>query len=110
MKDKTSLKLPIYLMVGPAALLVGAFLLYAITNAVAASMTTPSADPELFAQTPVLVTVINIFLFLAGAVSVITFLPCLIIGLVVLVQRLDRRKSAAHPEPSQPPRQWGDLQ
>jgi hypothetical protein len=83
--------LALWLMIGPTTLIIVTFILFALLNWVfGATIPAPtSAEGELFAEssTPLIITLGNVLLFLAGAISVITFLPGLIIGIVLLATR-----------------------
>ena len=85
---RKSLKLPIILMVWPAASIVFAIILYVIVNAV---IQDPSAGSDLFGdQNPVKATV-NIITFIIGGAAVILGPISFIIGLVLLIQRKTKR-------------------
>jgi hypothetical protein len=79
---KSHKKLGLVLLIGPSALLVLTFALYAISNLITNSAA-PSSG-ELFAQPSPISSVINILLFLLGTVGVITWLPGIIIGIILL--------------------------
>lgn len=126
---KTSLKLPIFLMIGPALGLVLSIILYAIINFVITSSTvsTPDtvnpslsdgasvaqgsgSDTELYGDSSIFRTVSNVVLFLLGSVSVLAFLPCLVVGIIILNKR---RNIQTHGEPiakNKESRDWGDLE
>lgn len=69
------------LLIGPSALLILAILLYALTNLM---MNSQPETGDLFPQPTPLSTFTNIFLFLVGGLSVITWLPGIIIGIILL--------------------------
>lgn len=73
------------LMVGPTALLIVSIIGYALVNFLF-SMTTASSD-TLFAQPSTLQMLINVLLFVVGAIVVMTWLPGLVIGTVLLVTK-----------------------
>lgn len=76
----------IWLLVGPSALIVFSILAYAIANAI--FMNTASSDStELFGQQPVGATIVNIALFIIGTVSVVTWLPGIVIGIILLTTK-----------------------
>ena len=77
-------KLALWLLIAPTALFVATFLLFAIANWILNPTMWPTADGEAFAPTPIGVTIANIVLFLTGTISVITWLPGLITGIVLL--------------------------
>lgn len=78
-------KAALWLLIGPTALLVAAFILFAVTNWVFGATTTQT--DELFAEPSMITTIINVVLFLAGALSVLTWLPGLIVGIILLATR-----------------------
>ncbi|HMH70325.1 MAG TPA: hypothetical protein VK502_02910 [Candidatus Saccharimonadales bacterium] len=82
---KSHKKLALILLIGPTALLIVAILGSAIANVLAGS---PEPDPStgLFAENPVKV-VTNVILFLVGTITVITWLPGIIIGIVLLAKK-----------------------
>lgn len=71
----------IVLLVTPSALILGAIILYAVLNFALAS--TKQSDTLSGTQSPV-VTAANVLLFLLGALSTLAWLPCLIIGIILL--------------------------
>jgi len=75
-------------LIGPSALLVMAFLGYALLNLIAGSAVEPSAtQDELFGQEPTWKPFVNILLFLAGLVTILTWLPGIIVGIILLSTR-----------------------
>ena len=78
-------KLALWLMIGPTALLVVSFLLFAIVNFVASTAT--PAPGELFAEQSAISPIVNVLLFLIGIVTIVTWLPGLIIGIVLLATK-----------------------
>lgn len=75
-------------LIGPTALLIVTILLYAIGNFIAGSAApSPSDSAELFSQPSIGTRIINILLFLVGGVTVLTWLPGIIIGIVLLTTR-----------------------
>lgn len=74
-------------LIGPTALIVISILLYALVSFVTASTASPQASGELFNQPPVGVTIANVVLFIIGALSVITWLPGVIVGIILLATR-----------------------
>ena len=77
--------LALWLMIGPTALIVVAILLYAIMNVMFAQAT-PTGD-DLFAEQTAGQTIANVVLFIVGAISVITWLPGLITGIILLATK-----------------------
>ena len=90
-------KLALWLLIGPTALLIVTFILFAISNFIA-SIAAPvnTAPGELFPEQSTSSPFINIALFLVGSISVITWLPGLIVGIVLLAS-----KPAQPPQPPQ---------
>jgi len=77
-------KLALWLMIGPAALLIVSFIGYAIINWIFMSAPAAADSTGLFtAESPAKV-IFNIIFFLTSAIGVITGLPGLIIGIVLL--------------------------
>lgn len=76
----------IILVAGPTALIALSLLLYAIANFIAASTTASNPD-DLFGEPTPMSAFINIILFILGALGVIAWLPCLIIGIVLLASK-----------------------
>ena len=91
-QPKTSLKLPIFLMVAPTALLIVTILAYAIVSFIFYNAISESSFNALDSQPNLFKTIINIIMFLVGAISTVSFLPGLIVGIVVLVKRLEARQ------------------
>ena len=78
--------LALWLMIGPTALLIVTFILFAIVNFIFSS-TGIADDGDLFGKQSVLQTVVNVLLYLAGAITILTWLPGLIIGIVLLATK-----------------------
>ena len=64
-------------LIGPTALIIIALLGYAVANFAFASFEQPSQAK----------TILNIVMFLVGAVSVLTWLPGIIVGIILLATR-----------------------
>ena len=77
--------LALWLMIGPTALIVVSIILFAIANFIMA-LTMPQTS-NTFAAQSVGQTIVNVILFIIGAVSVITWLPGMIIGIVLLATK-----------------------
>ncbi|AHB42403.1 hypothetical protein RAAC3_TM7C00001G0557 [Candidatus Saccharibacteria bacterium RAAC3_TM7_1] len=106
--NKRKLTWGLVCLIGPTALLIAALLFYAIANFTFASMT-PPPDPSGVACTndplagvcapvsdyepPVLRTIMNVILFLIGAVATIAWLPGIILGIVLLATRRPNAKN-----------------
>ncbi|HEU0266526.1 MAG TPA: hypothetical protein VFQ70_02790 [Candidatus Saccharimonadaceae bacterium] len=75
-------------LIAPTVLIVIAIVAYAITNFVAGSATTPTpAEGDLFAQPSTGQAAGNVILYIAGAISVLTWLPGIVVGIVLLATR-----------------------
>jgi hypothetical protein len=74
--------LGLLLLIGPSALLLLSILLYSVANLMANSQ--PTGTDQLFPEPTPLLVVANIFLFIVGGISVITWLPGIIIGIILL--------------------------
>ena len=80
-------KAALWLMIGPTALIITVFILYAILNWLFGAAATTSTDGSLFGTTSPGVVIANIMLFIAGTITVITWLPGMIIGIVLLATK-----------------------
>lgn len=129
-KQKQSLKLPIFLIIGPALGLILSIILYAIINFIlagSAPVSDTSSSPSLsdgasIAQgvdgqelygsdnTSMFRTISNVFLFLLGAGSMLAFVPCLVFGIIILNKRRNPQESAAPATKDKDSRDWGDLE
>lgn len=69
-------------LIGPTALLVVSFIGYALLNFLAGSA--QPAEGELFTEEPAWKSIANIVLFLTGAITVLTWLPGIIVGIILL--------------------------
>jgi hypothetical protein len=78
-------KLALWLMLGPAGLLITTFLLFALINLLFFS--TADAGNFLFPSAPPYQSFIVFLLFITAAVSFLAFVPGLIIGIVLLIIR-----------------------
>ncbi len=67
-------KIALWLLIGPSALFVGTLILYPVTNV-------------LFPASSVIKATINIILYLAGVVTILTWLPGIIIGTILLATK-----------------------
>lgn len=77
--------LALWLMIGPTALIIVSIILYAVANFITSQVAPESG--ELFAEPTVGSAIVNIILFIIGAISVITWLPGLITGIVLLATK-----------------------
>lgn len=82
---KPSLALPLILLIGPAALLVMTFIVYAVVNFI-----TTANDGGGMA---VVSTIVNVVLFLVGTTATIAFIPCLVMGIILLANRTKQQRS-----------------
>lgn len=71
--NNTRKAVALWLLIGPTALIIASIILFAIVNFV-----TDGSSNSAFHS------VVNVILFLAGAVSTLTWLPGIIIGIVLL--------------------------
>src|SRR6478752_5607220 len=78
-RDKRQLVWGLICLIGPTALIVVSILAFALANFIGSMAT----GPEAFNTSPPLAAkLINVILFIAGALSVITWLPGVIIGII----------------------------
>lgn len=77
--NKQKLTWGLVCLIGPSALLVGSLLLYAIVNFIFIGDASGDISP--------LKTIINVILFLIGAVVTLTWLPGIIVGIILLATR-----------------------
>jgi len=95
MNQKTS-KVPMLLMAAPLVIVVISTMLAWIATLAATSMT-PSVDSnsELFGEQPLMVKILNVLVFLLGAIGVVGFIavvPCFLVGLAMFVRAKSRRR------------------
>ncbi|HEV7952222.1 MAG TPA: hypothetical protein VGO98_02505 [Candidatus Saccharimonadales bacterium] len=76
--------LALWLLIGPTALIVGSLILHAIANFILSSTTPAPTEGEMFGPQSPIQSVVNVILFAIGAISVITWLPGIIIGIILL--------------------------
>jgi hypothetical protein len=81
---KNHKKMALTLIIGPTALFIAAIVISALSNLLFSAQIN---EGELFGQVPVGKTILNIITFLFGAVAVLTWLPGLIIGIVLLAKQ-----------------------
>lgn len=74
------------LVIGPTALIMLTFLLYAVVNFFTAS-TTGNSGGDLFGETNPMSAFVNVILFILGTLGVVAWLPCLIIGIILLATK-----------------------
>lgn len=75
-KNKRKL-LALWLLIGPTALIIGSLILFAILNFIFGATNEPY-EPS------VIKTIFNMLLFVVGAVSVMAWLPGIIVGIILL--------------------------
>ena len=80
-------KAALWLMIAPTGLFIVTFILYAITNFIATATAPEPEAGQLFSNGGGGVVIVNVLLFLTGVVSFITWLPGLIIGIVLLATK-----------------------
>ena len=134
-KTITSLKLPIFLIAGPAAMVIGAIILYAIANFIITNVSPVSTgvtdvssisgtslavgadmaqgqgqdSEQLFGEENIWRTITNVLLFLVGSVGMLAFVPCGVIGVILLYKRREAAKTPAAHKP-RTKREWGDIE
>ena len=86
-KMATRTKVALWLMIGPTALFIVSLIIYAILNAIPAQTPSPETTTNLFAEASPLQTAGSIILFISGAVTILTWLPGMIIGIVLLATK-----------------------
>jgi hypothetical protein len=81
---KSKKRLALILIIGPTVLFVAAIIISALSNLFFSAQISES---ELFGQVPIGKTILNIFSFLFGAIAILTWLPGLIIGIILLTKQ-----------------------
>jgi len=127
-KKKKSLKLPIFLIIGPALGLILSIILYAVINFIIASSTPDvSSSPSILEgagiaqgadqqdlygsdDSSMFRTISNVLLFLLAAGSMLAFVPCLVIGIIILNKRRNPQENDTRAIHSKESRDWGDLE
>lgn len=74
------------LLLGPTAFIIFSIVLYAVLNFIFSGTAQPNAD-GLFPDPSPIQSILNIFLFLAGAAGVIAWLPGIIVGIILLAKK-----------------------
>lgn len=74
------------LLIGPSLLLIITIVLYALINFIAPGSAT-GADSGMFAQPSIAERIVNVVLFIIGTVVVLTWLPGIIAGIILLATR-----------------------
>ena len=109
-EQKKGKKLALFLILGPSLGMVGAILLYAIINFIISSFSggdvSGAQSSDLYGDNNIFKTIANVLLFLLGAISVASFFPCLVVGIILLSRR--NRDEGHRDETNE--RSWKDLQ
>lgn len=74
-------------LLGPTALIILAILLYALINFTINTSVPDTGSADLFAEPSPAQTIGNIVLFLTGAIAVLSWLPGIVVGIVLLATR-----------------------
>jgi len=80
-------KAALWLMIAPTGLFIATFILYAITNFITTATAPEPEAGQLFSSGGGGIVIVNVLLFLTGVVSFLTWLPGLIIGIVLLATK-----------------------
>jgi ABC-type sugar transport system permease subunit len=127
---KMSLKLPIFLIIGPALGLILSIILYAVINFLIVSSASPAPDAsinpslsdgasvtqgvnndtELYGDSSIFRTISNVLLFLLGSASLLAFVPCLVFGIIILNKRRNAQMDVESVARSKGSRDWRDLE
>jgi hypothetical protein len=83
-KMSTRTKGALWLLIAPTVMIIFTFAAFAIINLIFNPTMWPTPDTELFAPTPIGITISNVILFITGAVGIVSWLPGLILGTVLL--------------------------
>lgn len=116
------------MIIGPALGLILSIILYAIINFIVASSTPDvSSSPNISEGASIAQgadeqdlygsddgsmfrTIANILLFLLGAGSMLAFVPCLVVGIIMLNKRRSSQIDDTPTARSRESRDWGDLE
>lgn len=79
----------VMIILAPYFLMVASIFLYALFNFILASiLPEPTPAPgRLIAESSLMERIVNIVLFLMGALSIIAIIPCLVVGIILLARR-----------------------
>lgn len=77
----------IWLLIGPTILIIFAIFGFAILNWIFNPTFWPHADGAPFAPTPIGISIMNILFFFSGLVGTLTWLPGLVVGIVLLATK-----------------------
>lgn len=83
-------KAALWCLIGPTALYIIVFIVYIITNLILANsgVNTNAANSEdLFGTASPLKSALNIVMFLTGAIAFLTWLPGIIVGIILLATK-----------------------
>jgi hypothetical protein len=80
-------KVALWLLISPTALLITTFILFAGVNFLFILLAPMPADGEAVSTAPIGSTIVNIILFVFGTIGVISWLPGLITGIVLLATK-----------------------
>ncbi len=83
-RNKQKLVWALICLIGPTALLIATVLLYAVVNLIGGAS---GQHASAFGQPSLAEQIVNIVLFLIGALVVLTWLPGVIIGIILLASR-----------------------
>ena len=86
-KSKKQLTWALICLLGPTVLIVLSLLIYAVANFFVSAGSTPTADGDLFGEPPLFKTIANVILFVVGGIATLTWLPGIIVGIVLLATR-----------------------
>ncbi len=86
----TRTKVALSLLLGPTVLIAVSFALFALLNLVFNPTFWPTPDTANFAATPVFITILNVILFTIGSIGIVSWLPGIIIGAVLLATKKDK--------------------
>lgn len=80
-------QLALWLILGPTVLVALVFIAFAIINLIFNPTFWMTPDTEDFAATPLIITILNVALFMLGSAGIVAWLPGIIIGAVLLSKR-----------------------
>ncbi|MES2630883.1 MAG: hypothetical protein V4611_02920 [Patescibacteria group bacterium] len=90
-------KIALWCLIGPTALYIVVFALFAIINLVLAGTVPASTggnSENLFGETSIFASILNIILFVAGLIAFVTWLPGIIFGIVILTTKKSSQPQA----------------
>ena len=86
----TRTKVALSLILGPTVLIAVTFSIFSLLNLVFSLTFQPTPDTANFAATPVFITILNVILFTIGSIGIVSWLPGIIIGAVLLATKKDK--------------------